>query len=269
MLNQGLWSAPGCDIRFWDHPGDSAPVVFLHGAGADHLMFDAQARHLARQGHRVVTWDLRGHGLSRPSAEPFTAEQALTDLAGLIDRLGLDRPVLAGQSLGGNLAQEAVRRWPRMARALVVIDSAWNAAPLSATDRLLLRLASPALSLIPAGSLPRVLANASAVTPGARADARRAFALLSKPEFLAAWRATATLLRPDPGYRTPVPLLLIRGERDRTGDIAARMPRWAATDGVAEHVIAGAGHIANQDAPDAVNEVLSAFLHGLPEAGDR
>ncbi len=42
------------------------------------------------------------------------------------------------------------------------------------------------------------------------------------------------------------------------------MPRWAAAEGIEEHVITGAGHLANLDAPDAVNGVLLAFLEGLP-----
>jgi pimeloyl-ACP methyl ester carboxylesterase len=145
----------------------------------------------------------------------------------------------------------------------VVIDSAWNAEPLSRIDRALLRLATPALAAIPARRLPGVMAGASAETVEARRYAERVFGSLTKSEFLDAWRTTVGLLDPDPAYRTPVPLLLIRGARDRTGNIATAMPRWAAAEGVAEHVIAGAGHLANLDAPDDVNAVLLRFFGGL------
>jgi pimeloyl-ACP methyl ester carboxylesterase len=60
-----------------------------------------------------------------------------------------------------------------------------------------------------------------------------------------------------------VPLCLIRGDQDRTGNIASAMPRWAAAEGIEEVVIPGAGHIANQDAPDAVNTALLNFLRSL------
>ncbi|GAA2205049.1 alpha/beta hydrolase [Nonomuraea monospora] len=259
MLNRSF-GLDGCEIRYADSGGDGIPVVFSHGAGADHVMFDAQRDHLSALGHRVVTWDLRGHGLSRPAGAPVTADRLIADLSALIGRLRLDRPVLVGQSLGGNLSQALVRRQPGLCRALVIIGSTWNTAPLSAGDRFLLRLAAPSLSVIPAGRLPEVMAGASAVTPAAKADARRAFSQLTKGEFVKVWRATVGFLDPDPGYRTPVPLCLIRGERDRTGNIAKAMPRWAAAEGVEEVVVPGAGHIANQDAPEAVNAAIETFL---------
>ncbi len=259
MLNLFL-SLDGCELRYADSGGDGVPVVFSHGAGADHVMFDAQRDHLRALGYRAVTWDLRGHGLSRPAGAPFTAERAIADLRALIGHLRLDRPVLVGQSLGGNLSQALVRRHPELCRALVVIGSTWNTARLSARDHLLLKVAAPSLSMIPAGRLPELMADDCAVTPAARADVRRAFSQLTKREFVEVWRATVSLLDPAPGYRTPVPLCLIRGEQDRTGNIATAMPRWAAAEGVEEIVVPGAGHIANQDAPEAVNAAIETFL---------
>lgn len=257
-------SLQGCALRYDDSGGDGVPLVFSHGAGADHVMFDAQREHLRAQGYRVVIWDMRGHGLSRPAGVRFTAEQAIADLRALIEHLALDRPVLVGQSLGGNLSQAVVRRHPDLARALIVIDSTWNTAPLSWKERLLVKAAAPSLSMIPAKRLPGMMAEASAMTESARADARRAFSQLSKKEFVQVWRATVDLLDPAPSYRTPVPLCLIRGERDRTGNIAAAMPRWARAEGVEEVVIPGAGHISNRDDPHAVNAAIEAFLRTVP-----
>ncbi|GGO81593.1 alpha/beta fold hydrolase [Nonomuraea cavernae] len=261
MLNiEASLTVAGCDLRYWDTGGDGTPVVFSHGAGADQLMFRSQAEHLARHGYRVVTWDLRGHGRSRPGGAPFTAERAAGDLVALLDHLELARPVLAGQSLGGNLAQAVVRRRPGLARGLIVMDSTCNTGPLSRAERVLLSAALPTLSVIPARRLPALMANASAATEQGRAYARRAFEQLPKREFLAVWRATVELVDPDPAYRTPVPLCLIRGERDRTGNIATAMPRWARTEGVQETVIPDAGHLVTLDAPDAVNSAILAFL---------
>ncbi|MBB6347682.1 alpha/beta fold hydrolase [Nonomuraea muscovyensis] len=261
MVNlPSVLSLQGCDLRYADSGGDGVPLVFSHGAGADHVMFDGQREYFRARGYRVVTWDMRGHGLSRPAGARFTAERAIADLRALIDHLALDRPVLVGQSLGGNLGQAIVRRHPDLARALIVIGATWNTPPLSWKERLLLKAAAPSLSMIPAKDLPRLMAEASAVSEAARADARRAFSRLSKKEFVQVWRATVEFLTPDPGYRTPVPLCLIRGEQDRTGNIATAMPAWAKAEGVEEVVIPGAGHIANQDDPQAVNEAIEEFL---------
>ena len=249
----------GCVIRFDDSGGSGTPVLFTHGAGADRTMFSAQHARLAALGYRVISWDLRGHGES-VSELPFTAARGLADLEALIEELGLDRPVLIGQSLGGNLSQAAVRAKPTAYSALVVMDSAWNAAPLSRLDRALLAIATPTLRAIPWRWLPGIMASASAESADARAALQATFERLGKRRFLDAWQATVDLLDPLPGYRTPIPLCLIRGSEDRTGTIAQLMPKWAAAEGINEIVIPDAGHMVTMDQPAAVNEALERFL---------
>lgn len=253
----------GCELRYSDSGGPGRVVVLTHGAGADHHMFDQQFVSLAADGQRVVVWDMRAHGESAPSGVPFTKASAVGDLSALIDHLGLVRPVVAGHSLGGNLAQALVRDDPDRFAGIIVMDSTWNSGPLTRTERFLLRLAAPSLALIPARSLPRVMAQASAVTPAARDDATRAFSQMSKQQFIEVWRATVTFVDPDPTYRTPIPLCLIRGAADKTGNIATAMPHWAAAEGVTEHVVPGAGHLVTQDAPDLATGIIREFLDGI------
>ena len=249
----------GCVIRYDDSGGDGRAVLFTHGAGADRTMFRAQHAHLAAVGYRVVSWDQRGHGESLGEL-PYTAARGLADLEALVAQLRLDHPVLIGQSLGGNLSQAAVRARPAAYGALVVMDSAWNAAPLSRLDRALLAIATPTLRAIPWRWLPGIMAKASAEKVDARAALLTTFERLGKRRFLDAWQATVEMLDPLPGYRTPIPLCLIRGSEDRTGTIATLMPQWAAAEGIDENVIANAGHMVTMDAPDAVNVVLTQFL---------
>jgi pimeloyl-ACP methyl ester carboxylesterase len=183
----------------------------------------------------------------------------------LIAQLELERPVLAGHSLGGNIAQALVKKDPGRYTGLIIMDSTWNTGPLTSGERFVLRLAAPGLTLIPARSLPGVMANASAVTDAARADAVRAFSQVTKRDFLAVWRATVEFVVPDPAYRTLIPLLLVRGADDRTGNIATAMPAWAVAEGVDERVIAHAGHLVTQDAPAPVTEAILEFLVVLKE----
>jgi 3-oxoadipate enol-lactonase len=261
MVNlPGKLEQPGVTLRYTDIPGVEPAVVFLHGAGADHVMFESQAAALAERGQRVVLLDLRGQGQSQPNAERLTAELFVQDVEALIAELGLERPVLAGHSLGGNIAQELVRRKPGKYAGLIVLDSTWNAGPLTSGERFLLRLAGPALALVPARSLPKVMANASAVTDAGRADAERAFSQVTKHGFIDVWRATVQFVAPDAGYRTAIPLLLVRGAEDKTGNIVTAMPAWAAAESVTEHVIPDAGHLVTQDAPTAVTEAIIKFL---------
>lgn len=267
MVNlAGELNRAGCVLRYGDSGGSGDAIVLTHGAGVDHHMFDAQLEALATSGRRVVVWDMRAHGGSTPNNVPFTAELARRDLSALVEHLNLAHPVLAGHSLGGNLSQALVRRQPQRFGGLVVMDSTWNTGPLTRAERSLLKLAAPLLSIIPARSLPALMARASAVTPEARSDATRAFAQMTKKQFVEVWEATVLLVDPDPTYRTPIPLCLIRGSRDKTGNIATAMHRWADTEGVIEHVVPGAGHLVTQDAPDAVTSIMQSFLADIPNA---
>lgn len=252
---------PGAELAFADYGGDGSAVVLTHGAGVDHSMFDEQVLALTAQGYRVIVWDLRGHGQSALApAERFTAPDALDDLDALLDECGVDVPVLVGHSLGGNLAQAFAHAHPQRTGGVIVLDSTWNAGPLSALERFALQLAAPALALIPAGRLPRIMARASATTPEAIARTEALFARMPKRTFLDVWRATVSFVTPEPGYRSPVPLALVRGAEDRTGNIATAMPRWAHAEGIVEHVVPGAGHMVTMDAPAETSRLLVSIL---------
>ena len=256
-----MLSRPGCTLRFSDTGGEGHAVVFSHGAGVDHAMFDAQARAAQAAGFRVIHGDLRGHGASAlDDGVRFRAADAIDDLVSLVRHLELERPTLIGHSLGGNLSQTVVKRHPDLAGGLIVIDSTWNAGPLTTMERFGLRLAAPLLALVPAGRLPDLMAKASATTPAGISYARERFARMPKQVFLDVWRATLSLVDPEPGARTPVPLTLVRGADDRTGNIRTAMPQWARAESITEHVIPEAGHISPLDAPEAVTAVIAEAL---------
>lgn len=252
---------PGATLRFADSGGGGDAVVFLHGAGVDNTMFDAQFTSVHNAGLRAITYDLRGHGASHLSnGTRFRGTDALDDLTALIEHLGVERPALVGHSLGGNIAQALTRRLSARVGRVVVVDSTWNAGPLTQLERFALRIAAPSLAMIPASRLPGLMATASATTPAAIDYASDRFARMPKHVFLDVWRATVALVDPDPTYRSPVPLTLIRGAEDRTGNIATAMPQWAITEGITENVIVGAGHLAPLDAPAEVSAVILAAL---------
>lgn len=250
-------------IAFADSGGDGAVVVLTHGAGLDHSTFDAQAAALTQRGFRVIVWDLRGHGQSTlADGVRFVASDSLDDLGALLVECDVAEPVLVGHSLGGNLVQAFACADSDRVNGVIVIDSTWYAGPLSGFERFALRLAAPALSLVPAGRLPRLMARASAVTPEAITRTEAIFARMPKNRFLDVWRATTSFVDPSPGRRFPVPLALVRGAQDRTGNISKAMPRWAEAEGVQEHVIANAGHIVTWDAPDQASRTLIEILNG-------
>src|SRR5690606_11972663 len=236
---------PNAVIAFSDSGAPGMPAVLTHGAGLDHTMFDSLAAGLIRNGFRIITWDLRGHGESTlaPGAR-VAARAALADLGALLDECEVRAAVLVGHALGGNLVQAFARDHPTRVRGAIVLDATWNAGPLSRLERAALTLAAPILTLIPARWLPLLMARASASTPTAVARTEELFARMPKARFVDVWRATTAFVTPPPRpHRLGVPLALLRGEKDDTGNIATAMPRWAAAEGIDEYVIPNAGHV--------------------------
>lgn len=83
---------------------DGTPILFIHGLLGSHLNWEKQLEYPALQQHRLITYDLRGHGLSgKPSdADAYTkGRRWADDLAAVIDALDVDQPILVGWSLGG------------------------------------------------------------------------------------------------------------------------------------------------------------------------
>ena len=106
------------------------PVVFLHGAGADHTVWAWHSRWVAHHGHSVLAVDLPGHG--RSGGDPLTTVEALADwLARLLAVAGAGPALVVGHSLGALVGLEAAARHPQAVRRLALIGAA-AAMPVSA-----------------------------------------------------------------------------------------------------------------------------------------
>jgi pimeloyl-ACP methyl ester carboxylesterase len=256
----------GCSLHAWlAGPADAPLIVCTHGAGADHRMFDAQRAALTER-YQVLTWDVRGHGRSRPMGAQFSLACATDDLVALLDAVGADAPALLGQSMGGNISQELVYRYPQRARALILIDCVCNTFPLTLLEWFGVWITPTLLRLYPRQTLLRQSANAVSRRPEVRQYLYEAMAAIPNDDLLAILVGTLGGLHDDPDYRIPLPFLLLRGEQDRAGSIAKQAPRWAARDPSCRYVVVpDAGHCANQDNPAFVNAQILCFLDALPQ----
>lgn len=258
-----LEGADGSRLGYWmaGHP-KSPTAVLTHGAGADHRMFDPQIPALVGAGYRTVRWDVRYQDVSSVPTGRFRLDQAAEDLRALLNDAGVSGPVvLLGQSMGGNISQEYLRRRPEEVSAMVVIGSTSNTLSVTRGERYRLALSRPFMRVIPYGRLTRWMARASAEEPGAQEYLREAFATTGRREFLRIWDGMTRAITPVSNYRVDTPQLLICGEKDATGNIRTAMQRWSERDAhSAFHVIPGAGHVANLDRPDEVNRLIVAFL---------
>ena len=115
-------------IRRWDgKAAGRASFLLLHGLASNLHLWDGVAEALAGRGHPVAAVDLRGHGTSDKPDDGYDFTTLTDDLVAVLDRLGLDRPVVAGQSMGGNVAVELAWRVPGRLRGVACIDGGWIA----------------------------------------------------------------------------------------------------------------------------------------------
>lgn len=254
----------GSQVHAWVTGPASCPLIALsHGASMDHRMFDEQLVSLVGAGYRVLTWDIRGHGRSKPIGHiPITVADMAGDLLAILDHLDVSDPIcLGGQSLGGYVAQELVYREPERVAALIVIGSTCITMPIAQWELWALQSSPWWFVPWPWSHLKRTVAKSTALRPELRTYAESAIGTMSKSEFVQIWRGVARSMRPEAGYRIDVPLLLTHGDRDRTGNIARTAPAWAARDPYCRYeVIPNASHNANQDNSEHFNRILLDFL---------
>ncbi len=113
-------------VDTWEPGGSPAiPFLLVHGLASNARLWDGVASRLTECGHPVAAVDLRGHGRSGKPDGPYDVPTVAEDLARLIPRLGLDRPVVAGQSWGGNVVLELAARHPSIIRGIVCVDGGW------------------------------------------------------------------------------------------------------------------------------------------------
>ncbi|HVM71957.1 MAG TPA: alpha/beta hydrolase [Anaerolineales bacterium] len=111
----------GIRIHYYRTGGDKPPVIFNHGAGDDGLCWTHVTRELEHD-YDVIMLDARGHGKSGSGKGDYSSAARLADLAGLIQALRLDRPVVGGHSMGADTSLHLAAGHPELVRAIFLED---------------------------------------------------------------------------------------------------------------------------------------------------
>ncbi|MEM7032828.1 MAG: alpha/beta hydrolase [Chloroflexota bacterium] len=134
-------------IRHWD--GHKTPFVLVHGLSSNCRTWDGVAEQLAIAGHSVITVDQRGHGLSDKPDNGYDFVTVSTDLARLIEKLSLDKPIMIGQSWGGNVMLDFGARFPSLSAGLGFVDGGYidfQADPENSWEKISVNLRPPQLT---------------------------------------------------------------------------------------------------------------------------
>lgn len=265
----------GVQLAYVDR-GGGRPVVLAHGFPLDHGMWQGQIEALAAD-YRVIAADFRGFGQSGLADDPAggpaggvsSMRQMAEDLAALLNHLAVTEPVvLCGLSMGGYVAFQFQRAYPRRLAGLILCDTRAVAdSPEAAAGRL--KTAEQVLRdgphfLIDA-MLPKLLsAGTRQGRPDIVAQLEQTINACQPRGIAAAARGMAE--RPDvTGWLKEIacPTLVIVGQEDPISPPAEMRGIAAAIAGAIVAEIPGAGHMSPLEQPAAVNRALLAFLAGL------
>jgi pimeloyl-ACP methyl ester carboxylesterase len=248
--------------------GHGLPVLLGHSFLCSGEMWEDQLPALSRVA-RTINVDARGHGRSGPATAPYTLDDMLGDMLAVLDRLGVERAVWAGLSMGGMVALRAALTVPERVGALIVIDSDAGAETLWRV-----------LKYRALGWTARLFG----IRPVMPAVLRQMFGpttLSTRPELVERWRGrfarahVPSILHGIGSLagresltgrlgRIAAPALVIAGEEDRALPPERSRAIAAGIPGARLVTIPGAGHLACVERPDVVTEEMLSFLGELP-----
>ncbi|MCW2903733.1 MAG: alpha/beta hydrolase [Streptosporangiaceae bacterium] len=246
-------------------PSDGLPVVLVHGHPFNRTLWGSVAKALAAAGHRVIAPDLRGYGDSSVTPGKVFLSDFADDIAALLDHLGVERAVIGGVSMGGQITMEFQRRYPQRVRALVLSDTSAPAETEEGKEfrnRLADRLLAEGMDGYAGEVIDKMLAayNVTAL-PDVAAHVLGMMRATDPRGAAAALRGRAE--RPD--YRDTLaavetPVLIVVGVDDvytpvsNAEDIHRLIPHATLT------VIDRAGHLPGVEQPEQFNAALLDFL---------
>jgi pimeloyl-ACP methyl ester carboxylesterase len=243
---------------YYEVHGDGPPLILTHGYSSTSAMWQGQIAALSKR-HKLVLWDMRGHGQSDYPEDPAAYSETATigDIEALLDEVGAQRAIVGGLSLGGYMSLAFYRAHPERVGALLIIDTgpgfkkddareAWNKRALDTA----VRFEREGLAVLKSLSRER----SSVAHRDARGLALAARGMLTQRD--------ASVIELLPAIK--VPSLIVVGADD-TPFLAASDYMAAKIPGAKKVVIPAAGHAVNIDQPQAFIDAVLPFLQGLDQ----
>ena len=249
---------------YYEDVGSGPPIVLGHSFLCTGEMWRGQVGVLARN-YRVINPDFRGHGRSGPADLPFSVYDAVGDVIGLLDHLGIERATWCGLSVGGMVALRAALVAPERVNALAVFDSDAGTEPAFRNLKYQLmgfgvRLTGPRPFL---SEICRLMFGSTtrAENPRLVEEWREIFADVHVPSIL---NALGLLTSRDSVqsrlHEIGAPSLVAVGEEDQAQPPAVSRRIHEGLSDSEYAVIPRAGHLSALEQPEKVNEILGAFL---------
>ena len=260
----------GIELAFEEIGSGGQVLLLIHGHPFDHTMWRPQFGPISRLGWRLIVPDLRGYGASAAGGQKTTLETFARDLIALLDHLGIDQAIVAGLSMGGQIAMEICRLAPARVRGIVLAATFPQAETAPGKEQRIAtaeRLLKEGMAGYAAEALPKMLAARSIHSaPETAEHVLRMMRATPPAGAAAALRGRAE--RPD--YSSVLesfdrPALIVVGDEDAftTRQDADRMHTLLQDSRLLR--LPGVGHMPNLERPQAFNTALADFLSRFRE----
>jgi pimeloyl-ACP methyl ester carboxylesterase len=245
---------PTCKgIRYFEsgHSGvGPPPVILIHGAGSYYLAWPAGIRRLP--GLWVITPDLPGHGGSERKLYPSISAYAERLLA-FLDDLGVYHVVLAGHSMGAQIALEMARQAPAQIICLALLSAGLTPPNSPQLDRL---IDQP----VGADAVRRILWEdffSAATSVVKREKILGKFTSKQAATLLRDWRVCLDYEVDLKGLTSNLPVLVLCGQEDRIVKPASARALAGSLPKGSFQIISNAGHILTLEQPERIATILA------------
>jgi 3-oxoadipate enol-lactonase len=253
--------ARGCGVRYVDTGGEETSVVILSNSlGSTLAMWDGVVAGIATR-HRVVRYDLRGHGASPTPPGPYAIAELGADLLDLLDRVGAPRASLVGSSIGGMASMWVAANAPERVDRLVLIGSAARLGPAQGwIDRSRRALREGTAGIAEAVTPRWVAADFAASHPDAMKEFRAMFEAADPAGYAGCCMAIAGMDQTGDLNRITARTLVVVGSDDEATPRGMSEAIVEAVSGSRLAVIEGAAHLPSLDRPDEVAALIVSHL---------
>ena len=249
-------------VRYeWAGPENGPVLVFSNSLGTNLEMWDPQMAELSRT-HRILRYDMRGHGRSSVTPGPYTIPQLAGDVIGLLDGLGIEKADFCGLSMSGMIGMELARRAAHRMRKVVVCNTAPKLGSVAAWNTRIQTVQTGGMKAVADGVIERWFTPEFRAASPSLVQSTKQMLLDTPAE---GYAACCGAIRDMDGSgwiaEIRVPMLIIHGARDpvTAPDDGEKMAKTIPGAQLVELPVA---HMSNIEAAAAFTMALAKFLQG-------
>lgn len=253
----------GVRIHYKTYGQDSPPtVLFIHGLGSCCEDWPFQVPAFGEM-YRVLTVDLRGHGLTDKPRGRYSIAQFAEDVVGLLDAVGETSVHVVGLSMGGCTGLQLASAHAARVRSLTLVNTFARLQPAGLRGALRFIMRAVTLSVASMNLMATLVSQSMFPKPEQKPLCEAAIARIAGNDKAPYRRAIRAVLRFDARAACAsigCPTLVVAGDRDLTVPLSAKHYLRDRIPGAEFALITDSGHATPLDQPEEFNRVVMAFI---------